>query len=211
MRSEDFHGRPDRPFEGMRRPEGPRPPEGFGPCPNRGRGPHRRPEMRDPRFNPEFPDRKPEFRGKPFRPEFTEDTSLSALLRACGHRMHHGMPGGPHGSQEQILKILSLAGGNADQRDLQEAMRIRPASISELLKKLEEKGLVTRVRDEEDRRKVQISLTEAGTARASLSREEAREKDLFLALTEEEQETLRGLLLKLLKSWQPEGPRFPEI
>ena len=169
--------------------EGRRPHEGRGP--REGRGPHE--------------DRGPHGHHAPFppRPEITEDAPLEVLLRACGHRLHAGQPGGPHGSQEQVLKILQLAGGSVDQRDLQEAMHIRPASISELLRKLEEKELIERTRDEEDRRKAQISLSKKGKAFVSVAREPRREDaDLFEVLTEEEQENLRILLLKLLKNWQ---------
>ena len=134
-------------------------------------------------------------------PEINENSSLETLLRACGHRLHHGMPGGPHGSQEQILKVLAERGGQEDQRELQEFMRIRPASASELLTKLEEKGLIERSRDDEDRRKVRVSLTDAGRAKAAEPAEALDRVDLFEALSAEEQENLRNLLLKLLNNW----------
>ena len=134
--------------------------------------------------------------------EINENSSLETLLRACGHRLHHGMPGGPHGSQEKLLQILNEQGGRADQRELQERMRIRPASASELLAKLEEKGLVERRKDEEDRRRVQVILTEEGLRKA---REEGALEEngaLFQGLTDEEQKVLKDLLLKLLESWK---------
>lgn len=111
------------------------------------------------------------------------------------------MPGGPHGSQEQVLKMLADRKEPVDQRELQEMMRVRPASASELLAKLEEKGWITRERDAEDRRRARVTLTEAGAEKAGKT-DVAPQEDLFAGLTPEEQETLRGLLLKLLESWK---------
>lgn len=134
--------------------------------------------------------------------EINENSSLETLLRACGHRLHHGMPGGPHGSQEKLLQILNDQGGRADQRELQERMRIRPASASELLAKLEEKGLVERRKDEEDRRRVQVMLTEEGLRKAHEEGSPEENGELFQGLTDEEQKVLKNLLLKLLESWK---------
>lgn len=173
--------RPDHGFhERGGRHEGHGPHEGQGP--REGHGPHQE-HMHHP------------------RPEINEQSSLETLLRACGHRLHHGMPGGPHGSQEQVLKMLADRKEPVDQRELQEMMRVRPASASELLAKLEEKGWITRERDAEDRRRARVTLTEAGAEKAGKT-DVAPQKDLFAGLTPEEQETLRGLLLKLLGSWK---------
>ena len=108
------------------------------------------------------------------------------------------------GSQDQMLRMLAAQGEPIDQRALQEAMRIRPASVSELLSKLEEKGWIQRERDMEDRRRAKVSLTEAGAEKAAeaANDETKPENDLFAALTEEEQQTLHDLLLKLLESWK---------
>ncbi len=97
--------------------------------------------------------------------------------------------------------MLADQGTPIDQRVLQEAMHVRPASASELLAKLEEKGYILRERDAEDRRRARVSLTEAGAAKVAEAAP-VPEADLFEALTEEEQDTLRGLLLKLLASWK---------
>ena len=173
--------RPDHGFhERGGRHEGHGPHEGQGP--REGHGPHQE-HMHHP------------------RPEINEQSSLETLLRACGHRLHHGMPGGPHGSQEQVLKMLADRKEPVDQRELQDMMRVRPASASELLAKLEEKGWISRERDAEDRRRARVTLTEAGMLEAGKA-PEAPQEDLFAGLTPEEQETLRGLLLKLLESWK---------
>lgn len=107
------------------------------------------------------------------------------------------------GSQQQVLSILSKNGPMA-QRDLQEVLMIRPGSLSELLSKLEEKGFLVRQEDENDRRKVILTLTEEGQDAAAAGAGESDfigESDLFAVLDEEEKDTLKRLLKKLLGSW----------
>ncbi|MDT0157492.1 MarR family transcriptional regulator [Microbacterium sp. ARD32] len=48
--------------------------------------------------------------------------------------------------------------------DLAEALALEPASASPLVKRLEKDGLVERVRSDEDERRLEISLTDAGRA-----------------------------------------------
>lgn len=86
------------------------------------------------------------------------------------------------------------------QKELQEILQIQPGSMSELLAKLEEKGLILRRKDEEDKRRSILTLTEAGQ---TVAKEQQREeKPLFEALDETEQEELKNLLGKLLDSWK---------
>ena len=125
------------------------------------------------------------------RPEFLADDSLRSLLIRAAQTMHHPRAGA---SQELVLRIL--ARGDMDQMALRGEMRIQPGSLSELLGKLEQKGLIERERAENDRRRVTVRLTEAG--RAALTPGETAADDPFAVLTEEEQATLRALLGKLL-------------
>lgn len=104
----------------------------------------------------------------------------------------HGRPMG----QERILR--KLANGPILQKDLQEAMEVRPGSISEIVSKLEEKGLVNRSRAEEDARAVSISLTEKGKERLSKLEQQ---KDLFSSLNDDEKNQLKELLTKLNNDW----------
>ena len=125
------------------------------------------------------------------RPEFLADDSLRSLLIRAAQTMHHPRAGA---SQELVLRILSR--GDMDQIALRGELRIQPGSLSELLGKLEQKGLIERERAESDRRRVTVRLTEAG--RALLTPGEAAADDPFAALSAEEQNTLRALLEKLL-------------
>ena len=100
-------------------------------------------------------------------------------------------------AQDGIIRILHEE-GDLSQRILQKVLGVQPGSLSETLTKLEDKGLIKRIRDEEDKRKVIVSLTEDGKEYAKKS--VAFDRDAIAAkLTEEEKETLRGLLKKILE------------
>ncbi len=87
------------------------------------------------------------------------------------------------------------------QKELQEALGIQPGSASEILSKLEARGLVGRQRDEQDKRKVVLRITEAGRAGAQACSDEKKGRNLYEGLSSEEQESLKELLTKLLNSW----------
>ena len=111
-------------------------------------------------------------------------------------------------SQELVLRILAREGA-MDRRRLRAALRIQPGSLSELLGKLEQKGLIERERVETDRRRVTVRLTEAGASAVVPGDETA--PDPFAALSDEEQATLRTLLEKLLASAQEQTAEIPGL
>ena len=88
------------------------------------------------------------------------------------------------------------------QKLLTEQSGIRPASLSELIIKLERNGLVERQRNEEDKRNRNVYLTEEGRALAETikSRKDESADFLFDVLSEEEKETLTVLFDKLITS-----------
>ena len=155
---------------------------------------------------------------RPPRPDVPPDMKGTAgLLHGCarilGHRL--GILRGKMG----VLEILAEA-PTLSQRELQERLRVQPGSLSEMLAKMEEQGLIQRTKDEADRRAMQVSLTEAGRA-ALEQREPVSDADLFAVLTQEERDTLDALLKKLLDHWiqtygrpprpmhSPHGPHGP--
>lgn len=125
---------------------------------------------------------------------------LNRRLRQCGHYLYH-YAAGPQ--QTAVLQLLRRS-GPMSQQDIQAAMEIRPGSVSELITKLERKGLVTRQRDEADKRKVQIIPTPQGLAIAAQSPETAL-ADRYAALDAAEQAQLTALLERLLTSWNTGG------
>ena len=87
------------------------------------------------------------------------------------------------------------------QKELQEALAIQPGSVSEIISKLEARGLLSRERDEEDKRRMVLRITDAGRAGAEAFSGAESGNELYGALSEEEQSTLKELLKKLLESW----------
>ena len=123
--------------------------------------------------------------------------------------MHQGMrrfaPRGPkedpHHGQGKVLVMLAENDG-VSQKLLTEQSGIRPASLSELIIKLERNGLVERQRNEEDKRNRNVYLTEEGRALAETikSRKDESADFLFDVLSEEEKEILTVLFDKLITS-----------
>ena len=88
------------------------------------------------------------------------------LMKRVTH-LHHRHEEGPmiHPGQGKLL-LLILRKEPVGQKELVEMLDIRPSSLSELLKKLEAKGFVTRTPDEQDKRNMIVTLTGEGKALA---------------------------------------------
>ncbi len=129
------------------------------------------------------------------RREIPDDGSLASLLHQCMHSIRHG--DGRSMGQGRILHILDET-GELSQRELQERLGVQPGSLSEILGKLESKGQIRRSRDEQDKRKATLYITEEGRRALAAAGMQPEQKDPFAALSAEEQETLRTLLNKVL-------------
>ena len=108
---------------------------------------------------------------------------------------HHG---DPHRGQGRLLSILKIK-PDISQKDLGYLLDMRGSSLGELLVKLERAGYITRTPAEEDRRIINIHLTERGAAAAEQA--EKRQADtgrLFDCLSQEEQASLSGYLKRLI-------------
>jgi DNA-binding MarR family transcriptional regulator len=83
-------------------------------------------------------------------------------------------------------------------RDISEELRLEPATLSPLLKRLEKSGLLERLRSSEDERALAVTLTDEG--RALRSRAEGVPGQIVerLGVSVEELETMRDGLLTLL-------------
>ena len=108
--------------------------------------------------------------------------------------------------QHRVLTVLIDVEGEAGlpQRDLGAQMGLSPAALSELLAKLEDRGLVKRERSQEDRRVTLVSLTAKGRKQAqSLVDAEARvADDTFGALDDADREKLASILAKMISNWE---------
>ena len=81
---------------------------------------------------------------------------------------------------------------------------IQSGSMSEIAAKLEGRGLIVRGRDETDKRKITLSITQKGLdwmAQRDDEEIEQRRTAFFSGLTQEERDTLESLLDKLADHW----------
>ncbi len=100
--------------------------------------------------------------------------------------------------QGRLMRRLLVCDG-ASPKELAQDMDIRPASLSELLAKLEAKGLVERTPNEADRRGVYLRLTPAGRKQAEAleKAKAAYARQLFTVLDAGEKAQLAAILAKL--------------
>lgn len=131
--------------------------------------------------------------------EMSVEEKLFALLNRSGRAWHGASVG--KSSQNRILHILSKA-ERMTQRELTAQLGIQPGSASEIIKKLETAGLITRQSNSEDRRTVDIALTDAGRVQAEASSAQHANHTLFDVLSEEEKQQLLTLLEKLSQDWR---------
>lgn len=113
-------------------------------------------------------------------------------------RFHEG--GAPHGGRGYLLVLDCLQGGEGKtQRELADLVEIRAQSLSEILAGMEEKGLIVRETDAEDRRAVRVFITDEGRRFRAERWEQIRlrAEELFRPLCEEEKQTLYQILEKL--------------
>ena len=127
---------------------------------------------------------------------------ILASIGYCGHYMH--FHGGGRSGKAPILCLLAKNGGNMAQSELGMYLELKPGSLSEILTKLENAGLIERTRNESDRRQMLVSLTDEGTRKAvqEQTRRERFRANAFANLTQEEQETLVSLLQKVRTQWE---------
>jgi Transcriptional regulators len=129
--------------------------------------------------------------------------ALSRLGRQI-HRMEHWMAHGDmlgqklYRGQPRLLSLISQNNG-ASQRDLAEEMDVRPSSMTEMLLRMEQAGLITRKQDETDQRVMRIFLTEAGEKAAEQSGAATLDltTTIFNCLTQEEQAQMLTLIEKI--------------
>ena len=125
-----------------------------------------------------------------------------ALLRRK-HRDGGASGSGTNHGQRRALCVLEENDG-VSQKELYMRMGGRPASISELIKRMEEGGLVARHQSGKDKRVTHVFLTDAGhkAARRTLAARNNIHETFFAHLDEAELHALTGLLGKLIAGLQ---------
>lgn len=109
-------------------------------------------------------------------------------------RLRSARPDGVSDAQLAVLGTLRMHGRRTITA-LAERERVTAPSMTNLINGLEEQGLVSRTPDEEDRRRVQVAITDAGSdivERTIQRRDELLVDEMVhLDLTDEELRTLR--------------------
>jgi len=134
--------------------------------------------------------------------------TMPLVMRTVGRAMRLGMVGGTTPLLPQQYRLLSAIGRKP--RTLGQIARIQgvtPATATTLVTTLENRGWVTREHDQEDRRKVVVSLTELGrtTHAASQRIAEAAMVELLAPLDADELKRLQGGLDVLNQLGTSEG------
>lgn len=116
-----------------------------------------------------------------------------------GKRMHNKGRKQDAFAQKKVLELLTQNQEELTISRLVELLDIRPSSVSELVKKLEDGGYVVREKDEKDKRVMKIMLTKAGKEMSQEKKSRANEwtEFYFSELTNEEQKELNRLLEKV--------------
>ena len=106
---------------------------------------------------------------------------------------------GHHGTG-RILSKLVHQGDGISQAALAEKLNIRPQSLSEAINKLEERGLICRLPNPQDKRGTLVYLTEEGRQREAEMAERRRQTadSLLSGLDEADRQALAALLDKIL-------------
>ena len=133
---------------------------------------------------------------------------LAQVCRMSGHRLQgHMHKIGLHRGQGFALIHLWHNDG-MPQRDLSRSMHISPASVTNMLQRMERDGWIERKRDETDQRVVRVYLTvKAKETRIQAKRVFQEMEDALNSIyTSEEQSTLKRLLTKLHDHFAPGDP-----
>lgn len=128
--------------------------------------------------------------------------SLQALGR---YLAHHGLPEGVSVSQYIVLKELNQ--GRLRPSDLAGCLGVTPGTVTPLIDRLTQGGLVDRSRDPDDRRMLRLALTGAGRRRLAEIEQchQAVLQRLTAGLSDEELLGLRHGLARMQRTAVMEG------
>ncbi len=122
------------------------------------------------------------------------------LMEKYAHYIFHRFFEKP--GRDRALRIL-YDSGTITQKMFADKLNIRPSSASDILAKMEGEGLITRTCHDNDKRNINVTITESGkkiTEEVMVKQQEAV-KQMMLSLTAEELTTLETLMNKLLADW----------
>ena len=129
---------------------------------------------------------------------------------------HRHMPPEPVSStirgEMAVLHLLSQEGRGLNAGEIAGMLRMTTSRIAAVLNSLEKKGMILRLCDPADKRRVLVTLTSRGMAYCLEKRREAKAHmtRLLSRLTEEEAETFTRLAIKLF-DFAPECRKDEEV
>ena len=101
-----------------------------------------------------------------------------------------------------MMYLWEMGGGSA--KDISRALLLDPSTLSPVLKKLEQKGYLSRQRDPQDERSLVIALTEEGAALQDRALSIPERIGGCVGLSREEAEQLGKLIWKVLNNIEKE-------
>ena len=84
---------------------------------------------------------------------------LAIRLKTCGRFLFYQV-GGKAGQQRILMTLLAL--GHMSQKELQDRLEISSGAMSEILQKIEDANLIVRTKSADDKRQVDLALSEHG-------------------------------------------------
>ena len=135
------------------------------------------------------------------------------LFMRVSHMHHAAIEGkvsklGFHHSQHRMLMHLARYEHIPSQKELADAMGISPAAVTTTLKRLEREGYIARTVTDEDNRRNEIRITDAGIAAINESRElfDMVDKKMFQGFSEEELTAFTAILERMRDNLRDETP-----
>ena len=132
------------------------------------------------------------------------DSELNLRLLGMMHQISYLMQTQEKFRGQGRLLVLLNRYGALTQRELIELTGRRSATLSEQLEGMEKSGLILRHKNEQDKRNVDVELTEQGklAAAKALQNRQAYADELFAAVPQRKKQQLAGLLDVLLHTWE---------
>jgi MarR family transcriptional regulator, organic hydroperoxide resistance regulator len=145
---------------------------------------------------------------QPTQPPMSVAQLLFQICRLSGRHFRAQMESvGLHRGQGFLLLHL-LHNNGIPQRDLAQAMNIRPASISCMLQRMEKEGWVKRMRDPDDQRVVRVFASEKGLTLRSQARRQFQEMEAEInaLYNDAERATLEQMMSRLVAHFSDGDP-----
>ena len=131
------------------------------------------------------------------------DNELNLRLLGMMHQISYLMQTQEKFRGQGRLLVLLNQYGALTQRELIELTGRRSATLSEQLDGMEKSGLISRCKTEQDKRNVDVELTEQGEKAAieAMQNRQAYADELFDTIPQRKKQQLAGLLDSLLHTW----------